>query len=75
MSAQVVAALRKRAAQLEDEAHDRLTAHGPGGDPLVLSSKVRSPEHLMVLAAEFTALADLAEGLEDEGDGSHSDSG
>ena len=28
-----------------------------GGDPLVLFRKVRSPEHLMVLAAEFTALA------------------
>ena len=61
MSAQIIAALRSRAARLEDEAHQALTTPGTGELP-VLRSKVRSPEHLLLLAAEFTAIADLAEG-------------
>lgn len=59
MSAQVTAALRKRAEMLEDEAHKLLTEQA-GGRP-VLRSKVRSPEHLLVIAAEFTWLAGEAE--------------
>lgn len=52
------AVLRKRAAILEDEAHTLMADTSP-----VLRSKVRSPEHLLVIAAEFAWLADEAEGL------------
>lgn len=60
MSAQVIAALRRRAAMLEDEAHELLLRQADS--PQVLRSKVRSPEHLLVIAAEFAWLADEAEG-------------
>jgi hypothetical protein len=59
MSAQVITALRTRAAALKQEAHALLLGRqvppGPQGRP-------RLPEHLLFLADEFRALADVAEG-------------
>lgn len=61
MSAQVIAALRRRAAALKAEAHALLLGEpvpqGPQGRP-------RLPEHLLFLADEFRALANEAEGRE-----------
>jgi hypothetical protein len=61
VSAQIIDALRKRAAALKEEAHalllGRPVPQGPQGRP-------RLPEHLLFLADEFRALADEAEGRE-----------
>ena len=47
---------------LEDEAHRELLAVPDG--PTVLRSKIRTPEHMLFVAAEFTWLADTLEGKE-----------
>jgi hypothetical protein len=54
----ITAALRERAAMLEDEAHSLMLA---GDTHQIVRSKVRSPEHLLLIAAEFTWLADKTE--------------
>jgi hypothetical protein len=65
MSAQIIGALRKRAAALKEEAHALLLGRqvppGPQG-------RARLPEHLLFLADEFRALADEAEGREPQAD-------
>lgn len=57
MSAQVIAALRKRAAMLEDEAANPALAY-----TIDEHGVAKDPASLRWLAAEFRALADVAEG-------------
>jgi hypothetical protein len=61
MSAQLIAALRRRAAALKEEAHTVLLG---GQVPLGPQGRPRLPEHLLFLADEFRALANAMEGRE-----------
>jgi hypothetical protein len=72
MSAQIIAALRRRAAELKQEAH---TLQLGGEVPPGPQGRPRHPEHLLLIADEFRALAKLAEGFSGEGAGDGSDSG